>query len=479
MKKAKLVAKDPNISTAKTIVFSDPAAEAQCECEFCNRKKRFSAPMELVDLFIKGDVVLFAGAGVSSEAKGLLPDTFYEKISYEIGHNELTRPFPDVMEEYCTGPKGKVGLVQELKEHLDYIYAHRSIYEQATRFHRQLATFFPIDTIVTTNWDTYFEDECGATPFVQDEDIALWNAAPRKVLKIHGTIANLGSIVATRSDYDRCTRRLRNNVVGSHLKSLLATRSTVFIGYSLRDDDFLQIYHATRRHLADFHRQAYFIAPNLDPADQERLKKLDLVLIDTDGEFFLEQIKKHAYSRRCFCPDEMYDNVTTLLMKVSLAHDRLHKNFNIFKHPQVLFSSWYQDGMQHALDRILRLKRTGIYSDRHRVIEGARSYFYFSDRFRSDKKYGDAAYCQGYANAHVYASLSEAEQRRVKPPLFFYFGFETSDEKIFKRKLPALPDLHKTAFNYAKRITSKYDKDSTIVIHHPDQLYGLGKYLTD
>jgi NAD-dependent SIR2 family protein deacetylase len=205
-----------------------------------------------------GKIVLFAGAGISTEAKGVMPNTFYNGIKHVLGDTDPNRSFPDVMQEFCSTPSGKIGLIQRIKDHFDYAYDHLSIYQNATRFHRELSTFFPIDTIVTTNWDIYFEDICAATPFIEDRDISLWEVADRKVLKLHGSIANFGSIVATKSDYDLCKIRMENGVLGAHLKSLLATRSTVFVGYSLRDDDFLQIYESVRGGLNDFHRQAYF-----------------------------------------------------------------------------------------------------------------------------------------------------------------------------------------------------------------------------
>jgi hypothetical protein len=241
-----------------------------------------------------GKIVLFAGAGVSTEAKGVMPNTFYNQIRHILGETDPNKSFPDVMQDFCSTPSGKIGLIQRIKDHFDYAYAHLSIYKDATRFHRELSTFFPIDTIVTTNWDTYFEDCCAATPFVEDRDIALWEVADRKVLKIHGSVSNFGSIVATRSDYDSCKARLNSGILGAHLKSLLATRSIIFIGYSLRDDDFLQVYESVRNALSDFHRQAYFVAPNISDEDRERLRAMNLHLIETDGTFFLSQIKTHG-----------------------------------------------------------------------------------------------------------------------------------------------------------------------------------------
>lgn len=80
---------------------------------------------------------------------------------------------------------------------------------------------------MTTNWDDYFERECGAIPIVTAEDFAFYNLAGRKVFKIHGSISNYGSIIATAEDYTRCYNNLKTGLIGSHLKSLLATTAVV------------------------------------------------------------------------------------------------------------------------------------------------------------------------------------------------------------------------------------------------------------
>jgi hypothetical protein len=278
--------------TRQTLTFADETSSENCACEFCRRNKSFQAPSELLDAFLEGTVVIFAGAGISTEAKSVMPNTLYTEINHALGNKNSDRAFPDLMEDFCATPAGKIGLIQRIRDHFDYAYSHSSIYSDATRFHNELATFYPVDTIVTSNWDDYFEQHCSATPFIEDRDIALWPVAQRKVLKIHGSISNYGSIVATRADYRACENRLQSGLLGAHLKSLLSTKTIVFVGYSLRDEDFLQIYGAVREGLKDFHRQAYFVAPEIGDDDRTRLKELNLHFIETDGTFFIQQVKR-------------------------------------------------------------------------------------------------------------------------------------------------------------------------------------------
>lgn len=47
--------------------------------------------------------------------------------------------------------------------------------ERATMFHRELSELHFVKTIVTTNWDTYFEDYCAAVPITIPEDFVYWD----------------------------------------------------------------------------------------------------------------------------------------------------------------------------------------------------------------------------------------------------------------------------------------------------------------
>jgi hypothetical protein len=288
----------------------------------------------------------------------------------------------------------------------------------------------------------------------------------------------LGRWWRPRGDYERSTQRLNSGVVGSLLKTLLATKTTVFVDYSLRDEDFVQIYTAVRAYLADFHKLAYFIAPHISADDRGRLSALNLHLIETDGAYFIENLKAHALSIRCMSPDSLYDRVSSLLVEVVAAHAWLYEDFDIGTHPSIIICACYQDGLIHGLERVVRLRKSGEYSDRHRVLNLARNYTVFAQRYRRDKRFDDAAYCEGYANAMLFAAL-DPEIHDSSPPLFFNFGgFETSKPTAYKRMIRKLPQLHKAPHRFVKRIADKYRREDRIVVHHLPQL-NLGRYVTE
>ena len=52
----------------------------KCECSICKNNIPFDLPKEIVEVALKGDLVLFCGAGISTENKNVLPYSFYSSI---------------------------------------------------------------------------------------------------------------------------------------------------------------------------------------------------------------------------------------------------------------------------------------------------------------------------------------------------------------------------------------------------------------
>lgn len=177
--------------------------------------------------------------------------------------------FCELMQRYSAMPNGRKKLLNRIRERFKYIDSFPEIQRQATAFHRELSKIHQIRTIITTNWDTYFEDYCSAVPITIPEDISLLDDTTRHVIKIHGSFNNLSSIVATTDDYEKCYTRLQNGVVGAHLKSILSTKTIVFIGFFFGDDDFSQILSYLRQEMGDIFPHIYIVT--LDETLETRL----------------------------------------------------------------------------------------------------------------------------------------------------------------------------------------------------------------
>lgn len=201
-------------------------------CERCQLRRPFEFPSEIIDAYRNGQLIFFTGAGISTESRGVFPKSFYDEISgrLEISEEE-DLSFSQLMTIFCSSPRSRKDLLLAIKQRLDYVRSFPELYSSATEFHRELSTIPKINEIVTTNWDDFFERVCDATPVVTGEDFAVFHDIPgRKVFKLHGSVGNYGSIVATEEDYSNCYKRLSEGIVGANLKLLLISKTVVFFG---------------------------------------------------------------------------------------------------------------------------------------------------------------------------------------------------------------------------------------------------------
>lgn len=441
-----------------------------CDCDSCRNEHDFTLSDELMSEVLAGNVAVFAGAGVSTEARSVLKYTFYESVASQLGDVSCALAFPELMEEYCRQPNGRIKLLKGIKDRLDHIDSFPELAREATCFHRELGTFFPIRNIITTNWDTYFERFCKATPFVTDPDLAFWEAADRRVLKIHGSITNLGSVVATTSDYEECQQRLTSGLIGGLLKTILATQTVIFVGYSLSDADFSAVYEFVKEQMQSLHRQAYVVTPFAEECD--RFAAEGFIPIRTDGTFFFRQIKAHAVSQGTMLDDEIYSAASELLDTVQDEHDLLCDDVKIAECPEALFAASYQDGMMHALERAIEMRGTGQYSNPCRLRRSAEGYLELQKEKLRKRIYEDVAYIDGYVNALTYLLIPADERAEAGIPLYFMFGVEADigDLTGFLAQLAEHPVAHKAARRRALRYLGRLASPDSVVFHHPPWL---------
>ncbi len=386
-------------------------------CLNCGLDYEFDMPPEILQAAHRRDLVLFAGAGISTEVPAVFPRTFYDSIRDELSADAETS-FPELMDEFATR-HGRPELVRRLKHRLDYVDSFPSIRRQARKFHSGLATMPYLEEIVTTNWDTYFEDETDATPFVSGEDFIFHNLPGRRVYKIHGSIQTLSTLIITESDYARRLEELTNNVLGGALRQLLATETVVFVGYSLRDWNFLRLYEALRHDMGAMAPAAFIVSP-FDVVDE----RFELRHIRTSGMGFLRGLKS-TMTEDCFLPDDINDRVALMEELAWKANDyagtKSHKTY-----PAVVHCWSYIEGLLDVCGRILLRRASGEYSDRHHVAHMARSYIHLFERAVEREHFFEAAYIDGYCNGLFLLLANDGEEDVEETlPLFFIYGSES------------------------------------------------------
>ncbi len=447
-----------------------PAAKNVCDCAICQHQLPFEINSQLLDDFLSGRVAVFAGAGISTESRAVLKYSFYEDIAARIESDRVGNSFPEVMQSFCARPDGRFHLLRLIKERFDHIASFPELNSTASRFHRELATLYQVRDIVTTNWDTYFERECCATPFVADADLAFWEAASRRVLKIHGSIDNYSTVVATNDDYCRSTSRLKSGLLGSVLKTILATKTIVFIGYSLSDPDFSLVFQFVKRQMRNLGKQAYVVTPFANECAEFDAQGLRTIC--TDGAFFLSQVKSHAVARGALLPDDVYAAAEDFSAVLAREHGRLFRALKVSVLPEVAYVASYQDGLMHSLDRAVQMRKTGQYSNETHLRSTIHGYHHLKQEKLTSGNYDDVAYIEGYVNGLLYLLNAGTGNSEFFPPMYFAFGVKRDlfDLKSFVEEFKGFSVPHKAARKRVLKFLSTLNDPDKVELHHPPWL---------
>ena len=438
----------------------------KCECSICKNNKPFELPTEIVDAAIKGELVLFCGAGISTEGKNVLPFSFYESVQEELEIEDDSIPFSNLMQQYCDKPNGRKMLLKKIRERFQYIHSFPELERQATQFHRQLAEIHPVHTIITTNWDTYFEEYCGAVPITIPEDLAFWDEHSRFVLKIHGSINNLSSVIATSDDYQKCYKQLQNGIIGATLKNILATKMVVFIGFSFGDEDFAQIMEYLRNELGELYPHIYMVT--LDDTLKERLNYRNCTSIITSGTYFLHQLKNKLIEKDAIRNCSVLPLISTTLEAMEKLHEKISK-INLLEFPSAIFTLAYQDGVIHAWERFLQNYNTGEYNCPSYIERIVRNYEKRIEDLYKEGNYWDASYFEGYTNGVALIGICNFEPEAINEFAFVFLPNARevlSSYEIYMEELKRVSNTRSKYHRYAKKIIDGII-DEEMVVHHP------------
>lgn len=244
-------------------------------------------PYELRDEFVKGNVVLFVGAGfVRNYLSGmpLWPDLLKTVFSTLNGkQNEVFNYCDDLFDakgnrvlppgeylrlaqkfELARGSFNKqrrnarrpeIPSIHEIvrssiQEVYDVWEAHRAVQNTSLMRSKTL----PLPIWVTTNYDTFLEDTVLADGIqskstavlkrpIRNSDFGRSAGAVQTLFKIHGCVDSKPeqSIVITEEDYHRFLRQ--DKYIINKLYTLFCERTVVFLGYGLNDPNIQFIYH--------------------------------------------------------------------------------------------------------------------------------------------------------------------------------------------------------------------------------------------
>ncbi len=133
---------------------------------------------------------------------------------------------------------------------------------QPAKPHEQFCRL-PFERVVTTNFDFLLEQAYAklnryCIPLISEDQLAVGDPqAGVRLLKLHGDLHHPNRLVVTEEDYDSFLGNLP--LLATHLSSLLIDHTALFIGYSLDDPDFRQIWSIVKDRLGGLRRPAYVL----------------------------------------------------------------------------------------------------------------------------------------------------------------------------------------------------------------------------
>ena len=219
-----------------------------------------SPPKPLTMAIRNRECVFFFGAGMSSGAGLPSWGDLVRRLSRDLGI--VDDPPPD-LEYFLDLAQWHRENIRDPDKTVDRVIAElfdtRAQGRRPTLAHYLLLAQ-PFQHVVTTNYDSLIEQTLHALRLryhavIRREDVALTGRSDGpSVVKMHGD-ASQGSVVLSRDDY--ATFFENRPAMASLLEGLLLNRTFFFVGYSLRDPNFRQIYSRIAAMLAEAKRPAY------------------------------------------------------------------------------------------------------------------------------------------------------------------------------------------------------------------------------
>jgi hypothetical protein len=178
---------------------------------------------------------------------------------------------------------GRARLIERLAELLHLNKA------QPGPAHKEFCSL-PFDIVCTTNFDFLLEkqyalerqDNRTVHPVVDEDQLSInIGASGTLLVKLHGDLRHPKRLVVTEADYDGFLANYP--LIATYLSNQLITKTAVFVGYSLDDPDFRQIWQVVSSRLGKTRRMAYAIRVNARPGDIARFERRGVKVVNLPG----------------------------------------------------------------------------------------------------------------------------------------------------------------------------------------------------
>lgn len=247
----------------------------------------------LIKYIRKEDIALFIGSGFSFKAgaphvcdiiEGILKEGGEEFASENKDKN--LRAVSESFVQACDGRNDLISLLNNL-----FNFEIKDTSDQETL--RKIPHF---KTIFTTNYDTLLENaypQAERVVITSNEGCSYADDKKVNIYKVHGDITTLNApdgIIITESDYQNYFKTGRYELIWETLKIAFSKKHMLFIGYSLEDDNIIDIIKNVRKCIGKSMKGMFLVAPGLATSKREQLKANSVTYIDAYADEVLSLV---------------------------------------------------------------------------------------------------------------------------------------------------------------------------------------------
>ena len=242
-------------------------------------------PPRLVDALANKKAVLFAGSGFSLSAGLPSASAFSERLTQEIrgtSPNYNVNPVGSALAGIASDFQTIAGRPKLNETIVSLLHPPQGLVP--TPAHLQAVKLF--DQILTTNFDTLFEEAAAATsqnmPLIFHE-IDTPRLPERVIIKFHGSVHDTSSLRLTEREILLLDQRCPN--LWRAILDLFATKAVVVVGTSLRDPSIIRLFTEASDRMSGF-----FVAPYIDATSASRVGDFGLQSVTADANGFFEKL---------------------------------------------------------------------------------------------------------------------------------------------------------------------------------------------
>jgi len=266
-------------------------------------------PQGLIDSIANRNAVFFCGAGISRGVEGERGFPSGQELARDMAEKLLGRTVRDdesldlkqIAQEVIWADNGSR---HRLNKYLQDTFTRPTV--KSLRAHEYLA--YLECNVITTNYDSLIErafsdagKRCGT--IVREDDLTRMQDV--NVVKIHGCVTHLDTIVITEEDYYRWL--ISDSEIKTLVRLWFLQRPVIFIGFSLSDPNLRQLYYGLRLRFGKALQVAYAVfKERLDNYDMRFIEEQKIKIIPQDATAFLEELVEQVVLPRAF---EEYDPI--------------------------------------------------------------------------------------------------------------------------------------------------------------------------